>query len=134
MEDENRREQELVSLFEELPFHEETSCLDIPQLTPLQITFSQIRFAPPTETAGDSDPPYSSSENSPSQSRRYVRAGLEMSFAEFHQNLALATTTEAATFDTAAAGFFRLKEKRDERRNPFLSEEEQVGLLTSSGD
>jgi hypothetical protein len=41
-------------------------------------------------------PPYSSSEDSPSQSRKYMRAGFPVTFAEFHESLSRRLDTEAA--------------------------------------
>ena len=40
-----------------------------------------------TKSQGDVDPPHSSSEDSPAQSRKYMRAGPHMTFAEYHQSL-----------------------------------------------
>jgi hypothetical protein len=97
------RAQGLVSLFEELPFHKEAPRLDRPRLPPLQTKFSKVSLAAPTKTQEDADQAYSSSGDSLTQSRRYMRAGLHMTFAEFHENLARQVTEEAATFDAAAA-------------------------------
>jgi hypothetical protein len=86
---------------EELPFQEQL-LPEQPQLTVLRTNISQVNLLPSTGTQGDADTPYSSSEDSPSQSRRYIRAGLDISFAEFHQNLTLRTDTDAAAIITAA--------------------------------
>lgn len=97
--DESIREGEPVSLFEELPFHEEIPPSEPSQLTPLHTNLPQVSLHPPTETQGDADPPYSSSEDSPAQSRKYVRASLHTTLAEFHQGLAREPNRQAATFE-----------------------------------
>lgn len=98
-------EEEPVSRFEELPFRSEKSSLyhhHLP-LGLLQTDFSQV-------SSSLADQPHSSSLDSPAQSRRYMQAGLDISFAEYHRILSLkldkkiaATTAAATVFEGAAA-------------------------------